>query len=142
MHLRDPFAFQLYELEVCPHYASSQSITALAHLRAAVLYIVDISEQCGHTIQQQAALFNSIKPLFASKPLMIVLNKIDVTPLDTLSEEDRATLKDMSLEALKTTAAGQSCPLSLSLLPSRRRKSSFAVRIPPNSLRDDRPMNV
>lgn len=84
-----------------------QSITALAHLRAAVLYIVDISEQCGHTIQQQAALFHSIKPLFASKPLMIVVNKIDVTPLETLSEEDRATLKEMTLEALKSTAAGQ-----------------------------------
>lgn len=83
-----------------------QSITALAHLRAAVLYIVDISEQCGHTIQQQAALFHSIKPLFASKPLMIVVNKIDVTPLETLSEEDQATLKEMSLEALKSTAAG------------------------------------
>lgn len=83
-----------------------QSITALAHLRAAVLYIVDISEQCGHTIQQQAALFHSIKPLFASKPLMIVVNKIDVTPLETLSEEDRATLNEMTLEALKSTAAG------------------------------------
>ena len=32
-----------------------QSITALAHLRAAVLYIVDISEQCGFTIAQQVA---------------------------------------------------------------------------------------
>jgi hypothetical protein len=32
----------------------AQSITALAHLRAAVLYIVDISEQCGFTIAQQA----------------------------------------------------------------------------------------
>ena len=31
----------------------SQSITALAHLRAAVLYVIDISEQCGFTIKQQ-----------------------------------------------------------------------------------------
>ena len=85
----------------------TQSITALAHLRAAVLYIVDISEQCGHTIQQQAALFHSIKPLFAGKPLLIVLNKIDVTPMDSLSEEDKATLNDMALEALKTSSAGQ-----------------------------------
>ena len=30
-----------------------QSITALAHLRAAVLYVIDISEQCGFTIKQQ-----------------------------------------------------------------------------------------
>jgi nucleolar GTP-binding protein len=30
-----------------------QSITALAHLRACVMYVVDISEQCGYTIKQQ-----------------------------------------------------------------------------------------
>ncbi len=54
-----------------------QSITALAHLRAACLYLVDISEGCGYTIAQQAALFHSIKPLFANKPIIIVCNKID-----------------------------------------------------------------
>lgn len=84
-----------------------QSITALAHLRAAVLYIVDISEQCGHTIQQQAALFHSIKPLFAGKPLMIVLNKIDATSMASLPQEDRAILQEMAVEALKTSSAGQ-----------------------------------
>ena len=30
-----------------------QAITALAHLRAAVLYIMDVSEQCGQNIHQQ-----------------------------------------------------------------------------------------
>ena len=30
-----------------------QAITALAHLRAAVLYFLDVSELCGHTIEQQ-----------------------------------------------------------------------------------------
>ena len=30
-----------------------QAITALAHLRAAVLYFVDPSEECGFTIEQQ-----------------------------------------------------------------------------------------
>lgn len=44
-----------------------QAITALAHLRAAVLYVMDPSEQCGHTLQEQLELFNSIRPLFANK---------------------------------------------------------------------------
>jgi nucleolar GTP-binding protein len=35
-----------------------QSITALAHLRCAVLYLVDISEQCGYSLAQQADLFH------------------------------------------------------------------------------------
>lgn len=44
-----------------------QAITALAHLRSAVLYVMDVSEQCGHTLQQQLELFNNIRPLFANK---------------------------------------------------------------------------
>ena len=30
-----------------------QSITALAHLQCAVLYVLDISEQCGFDLKQQ-----------------------------------------------------------------------------------------
>ena len=36
------------------------AITALAHLRAAVLYFVDISEQCGHSIAAQLQLFERL----------------------------------------------------------------------------------
>ena len=84
-----------------------QSITALAHLRAAVLYVLDISEQCGYTLAQQAALFHSIKPLFANKPLMIVANKTDVVPLDSLAAEDKQLLQEMVAEAAKTSAGGE-----------------------------------
>ncbi len=60
--------------------AWAQSITALAHLRAGgVLYVLDVSEQCGHSLAQQAALFHCIKPLFANKPLLVVANKVDAT---------------------------------------------------------------
>jgi nucleolar GTP-binding protein len=55
-----------------------QAITALAHLNACVLFLLDISETCGYTIEQQVSLFNNIKPLFQAKPLVIVLTKIDL----------------------------------------------------------------
>jgi nucleolar GTP-binding protein len=32
-----------------------QSITALAHLRSAVLYFIDLSEQCGYTVEAQVS---------------------------------------------------------------------------------------
>jgi len=32
-----------------------QAITALAHLRAAILYFVDVSEQCGTALEQQVS---------------------------------------------------------------------------------------
>uniref|UniRef100_A0A668AND7 Nucleolar GTP-binding protein 1 n=1 Tax=Myripristis murdjan TaxID=586833 RepID=A0A668AND7_9TELE len=67
-----------------------QAITALAHLRSAVLYVMDVSEQCGHTLQQQLELFNNIRPLFANKPLIVVANKCDVKKISELSEENQA----------------------------------------------------
>jgi nucleolar GTP-binding protein len=69
-----------------------QAITALAHLQCSVLYFLDISEQCGFTIAAQVALFESIKPLFVNKQLILVVNKIDVLAMKDLSEENRALI--------------------------------------------------
>ncbi|XP_032222227.2 GTP-binding protein 4 isoform X1 [Nematostella vectensis] len=77
-----------------------QAITALAHLRSAVLYVTDISEQCGHTLEQQVELFNNIKPLFSNKPLIVVLNKIDVIRPEDLSEERKELLKGFEQEGV------------------------------------------
>ncbi|XBH93910.1 hypothetical protein VPH35_084766 [Triticum aestivum] len=70
------------------------SITALAHLRAAVLFFLDFSRSCG------------IKSLFMNKPLVIVCNKTDLQPLDGLSEEDMnmSALMDEGVMAVKNAA--------------------------------------
>ncbi|KAF7805401.1 nucleolar GTP-binding protein 1-like [Senna tora] len=78
------------------------SITALAHLRAAILFFLDISGSCGYSIAQQAALFHSIKSLFMNKPLILVCNKTDLQPLEGISEEDMKLVMEMKAEALKT----------------------------------------
>merc|ERR1712106_984853 len=74
-----------------------QAITALAHLRAAVLYFLDPSEQCGHTLEQQKSLFDSIRPLFNNKPLIVIANKTDVIKRSELTPEKEEILK--SIEA-------------------------------------------
>ena len=81
------------------------SITALAHLRAAVLFFLDVSGSCGYSIAQQAALFHSIKSLFMDKPLTIVCNKTDLQPLEGISEEDMKLVMEMKSEAMKTLVA-------------------------------------
>ncbi|KAI3714213.1 hypothetical protein L1987_72809 [Smallanthus sonchifolius] len=78
------------------------SITALAHLRAAVLFFLDISGSCGYTIAQQSALFHSIKSLFMNKPLIIVCNKTDLQSLEGISEDDKKLVEEMKSEAMKT----------------------------------------
>ncbi|KAI1280816.1 Nucleolar GTP-binding protein 1 [Halotydeus destructor] len=75
-----------------------QSITALAHIRACILYIMDASEQCGHSIDQQIKLFYDIKPLFANKPILVVVNKIDVVRIADLSAEHQAKFDELRKE--------------------------------------------
>lgn len=72
-----------------------QAIIALAHLTCSVLYFVDISEQCGYTIEQQCSLFRSIKPLFANKQLVVVVNKIDQQPWDSLEADKKAMVQGL-----------------------------------------------
>lgn len=76
-----------------------QAVTALAHLNCCVLYFLDLSQQCGFTVQQQAKLFRTIKPLFASKPLFLVANKIDVVKMSDLDDDDRKVVEDLVNDA-------------------------------------------
>ncbi|KAF9970783.1 Nucleolar GTP-binding protein 1 [Actinomortierella ambigua] len=85
-----------------------QSITALAHLRCCVLYFIDLSERCGYSIKEQVSLFHSIKPLFANKPVMLIINKIDAMKIEDISAEDRQLLDDI-VEKDKAQMLGMSC---------------------------------
>ncbi|KAI9143635.1 putative NOG1-nucleolar G-protein required for 60S ribosomal subunit biogenesis [Paraphysoderma sedebokerense] len=85
-----------------------QSITALAHLRACVMFFVDLSEQCGYSVKEQFQLYHSIKPLFANKPTVLVINKIDVRRPEDLNEEESALLQDVVTKD-NVTLLQQSC---------------------------------
>lgn len=76
-----------------------QAITALAHLQCCVLYFLDISEQCGYSLEQQVRLFESIRPLFANKQVMLVANKTDVVPYEALPGHVRAALEEVARSA-------------------------------------------
>lgn len=71
-----------------------QAITALAHLQCCILYFLDISEQCGYTLDQQLKLFESIRPLFVNKQVILVANKIDVLPYESLPAHARRAIED------------------------------------------------
>ncbi|KAK3688124.1 P-loop containing nucleoside triphosphate hydrolase protein [Podospora appendiculata] len=88
-----------------------QSVTALAHLRAAVCFFIDISEQCGYSLQAQCNLFKSIKPLFANKMVFIVLNKMDLKTVEDLEPDMQAELQNLvksgDIELLRASCATQ-----------------------------------
>ena len=72
-----------------------QSITAIAHLRSAILYFMDLSEQCGYSVHAQIQLFKSIQPLFLNKLVFVVINKIDVLRPEDLDAESKLELDSM-----------------------------------------------
>lgn len=84
-----------------------QAITALAHLRAAVLYVMDVSEQCGHTLQEQLELFNSIRPLFTNKVEGVFL--IVVTLIEALMSESVTFEVVVSVSHLLSAASHHRC---------------------------------
>ncbi|KAK8079918.1 nucleolar gtp-binding protein 1 protein [Apiospora hydei] len=88
-----------------------QSITAIAHLRSALLYFFDLSEQCGYTVHAQIELFKSLKPLFANKLVFLVVNKIDVMRPEDLdaetAKEFQSLLNDADVEMLQLSCNTQ-----------------------------------
>lgn len=75
-----------------------QSITALAHLRACILFFIDPSEQCGYSLEKQLSLFKSIAPLFANKPIIVVANKTDLGWEEELDESGRKLMDEFTSE--------------------------------------------
>ncbi|KAK6589693.1 hypothetical protein RS030_1130 [Cryptosporidium xiaoi] len=74
------------------------AITALAHIHSCILYFIDISEECGYSIEKQAHLFHSIKTLFRNKPVFIVLNKIDSRSVEDLNQEEQKMIQDLRVK--------------------------------------------
>ncbi|KIW05827.1 uncharacterized protein PV09_03033 [Verruconis gallopava] len=86
-----------------------QSVTAIAHLRSAVLYFMDLSEACGFSVDAQVQLYKNIKPLFANKLTFIVVNKTDLLAPEVLQEiidtKLHEILKTGEAELLKISCA-------------------------------------
>ncbi len=63
-----------------------QAITALKYLANVIIFMIDPSETCGWTFDQQVSLLNEVKKMFPLNPLLIALNKIDITPPEQLEK--------------------------------------------------------
>merc|ERR1711922_29672 len=70
-----------------------QAITALAHLRSIVLYFVDPSEQCGHTLSQQKALFDNIKPCLTTSHCWLYPTSVTSSVVQTSRKTRSRSLK-------------------------------------------------
>lgn len=63
-----------------------QAITALKYLANVVIFMIDPSEACGWTFEQQVTLLTEVQKMFPLTPILIALNKIDIAPPEQLEK--------------------------------------------------------
>jgi len=75
-----------------------QAITALAHLNACVIFMLDLAPECKYSIKDQVKLFMSLRPLWIKKPVIVSCNKSDLRKVDQLPQDDQNLLKSLENE--------------------------------------------
>jgi len=60
------------------------AIAALKYLAHVIIFMVDPSEACGWSIDEQVNLYNEVHRMFPLNPLLVVFNKIDIAPPEHL----------------------------------------------------------
>ena len=82
-----------------------QAIAALAHLADLIVFVIDSSETCGYSLNDQKNLLERIKNLFKDSDLIIVENKSDIKSIDTkyfkISCKTKEGIDDLLNEILK-----------------------------------------
>jgi nucleolar GTP-binding protein len=61
-----------------------EAIAALKYLAHVIIFMIDPSEACGWSFEQQLNLLSEVQKMFALNPLLIVLNKVDITSPEML----------------------------------------------------------
>jgi nucleolar GTP-binding protein len=62
-----------------------EAIAALKYLAHVIIFMIDPSEACGWSFDQQLNLLAEVQKMFPLNPLLIVLNKVDITPPEKLA---------------------------------------------------------
>jgi len=73
-----------------------RAVLALKHLADAIVFVIDPSETCGYTLEQQEHLLESLRGEFGSTPMIVVENKADLVR----SKSDRLKMSAVAGEGL------------------------------------------
>ena len=82
-----------------------QAIAALKHLKGVIVFVVDAAEANGFTLEQQCSLLCEIKRMFPEKPVITVLNKVDLATKDKL-ERAYKLFEKIDLETVASEGIG------------------------------------
>ncbi|ACX72624.1 small GTP-binding protein [Methanocaldococcus vulcanius M7] len=99
-----------------------QAILALNYLANVVLFVIDASEFCGYTIEDQINLLREVKQLF-NVPIIVAINKIDLASEDKIKEIEEK-LKKLGVETVLKISANSE--INLDTLKEKLKK--IAIR--------------
>jgi nucleolar GTP-binding protein len=105
-----------------------QAVTALAHLHSTVMFLLDISETCNYSIEQQVSLFNNLRPLFVNKPLILVLTKVDIKKYNELEESDRALIESVKKSDVDVMELSSLAELGIASVKEHACEKLLAIR--------------
>ncbi len=80
-----------------------QAVTALKYLAHVIIFMLDPSEACGWSMDDQLNLLREVQRMFPIIPILITLNKTDITPPDKLAEARRAVPNAYEINAIDGT---------------------------------------
>lgn len=87
-----------------------QALTALAHLKTAVLFFIDVSESSGYSVEEQIALFRDLRPLYTNKPVIVGYSKVDLLWEDSVENLDKLGEERPNLSPLFAAPTDQDSP--------------------------------
>ena len=70
-----------------------EAIAALKYLANVIIFLIDASEACGWSLDEQFNLYNEVRRMFPVNPLLAAFNKVEITPPDRL-EMAKAQMPD------------------------------------------------
>ena len=84
-----------------------QALVALHHLPDLVVFIFDPSLSCGYELQAQENLFKEVLDTFPTIPIIIAINKVDLTSRETIEQlKGRLNEKKDRVEIIATEEKG------------------------------------
>ncbi|WP_423793100.1 NOG1 family protein [Methanocaldococcus indicus] len=110
-----------------------QAILALNYLANLILFVIDISEYCGYTLEEQLNLLKEIKNLF-NIPIMVVINKVDLVDENKINEI-KEKLRELGIEDILEISADKEINLDeLKKLLKEKFKQNLRNKLESNNL--------
>ena len=84
-----------------------QAITALKYLAHVIIFILDPSEACGWSINDQTNLLHEVQRMFPIIPILIAFNKLDIAPPEKIEEAKKLVPDAYEIVATEGTGVSE-----------------------------------